>query len=89
MAEYKKEGYSMTFYPGGNYGFSEDYGEFLGMSYRTPASNIGQATDPRTANQLQEVSNKLNFGGKVIEISIVQPNIFDAIPKQHLVNLIS
>lgn len=87
MAEYKKEGYSMTFYPGGNYGFSEDYGSFLGMSYRTPASNIGQATDPRTANQLKVVSEKINTGGKVIEMSPVQPNIFEAIPNQHLEEL--
>mgnify|MGYP001601633584 FL=1 len=87
MAEYKKEGYSMTFYPGGNYGFSEDYGEFLGMSYRTPASNIGQATDPRTANQIKAISEKINTGGKVVEMSAVQPNVFEAIPNQHLEEL--
>jgi len=62
---------------------SKGYGDiFIGA--RAPFSSFSMATDARTANQLQEVSNKLNPGGKAIEVSMVSPEIFDAIPKQHL-----
>jgi hypothetical protein len=45
---------------------------------------IGGTTSIQTANQLQEVSNLLNTGMKTIEVSTVNPEVFDMIPKQHL-----
>lgn len=72
-----------NFYQGASYALDADYGELF-TGYRIPASQIGLATDPRTANQLQEASNKINPGGKVIEVSIVDPKIFESIPNQHL-----
>jgi len=78
-----------NFYRGSGFGFSptyglkEDYGEsFLKFDYRTPAGQIGPATDVRTANQLQQVSAKISTGAKVIEASGVFPQVFESIPKQ-------
>jgi len=47
-------------------------------------SNIGMATDARTANQLGELRTKINPGQKVIEIGTVEPKAWEAIPKQHI-----
>jgi len=78
---------------GSNYGLSQTYASggtdpnFVG--YTVNAGQIGFPTDPRTANQLQATSNKLNTGAKVVEISGVHigqgdplTNI-DSIPKEH------
>ncbi len=52
--------------------------------YRISAGKIGMATDPRTANILQEVSTKLQSGARQIEVSTIQPNVFESIPTQQL-----
>jgi len=56
---------------------------FQGMSYRVPVASVGISSDPRTANQLKAVSDKLNTGAKVVEISTIQPSVLESIPKQH------
>ena len=56
----------------------------LFTDYRTSAGSLGLSTDPRTANILKEVSDKLAPGEKVVELSLIQPEILEAIPKQHL-----
>ncbi|GBE19621.1 MAG TPA: sugar phosphate isomerase/epimerase [Candidatus Pacearchaeota archaeon] len=48
------------------------------------AGSMGLTTDPRSANILKEVSAKLASGVKQIELATVSPEIFEAIPKQHL-----
>lgn len=60
-----------------------NYGDVF-TGYRTSVSSIGVASDPRTANILNEINMKVAPGQKVMELSLIQPNIFDAIPKQHL-----
>ncbi len=54
-----------------------------GSNYITTGS-LGLTTDPRTANVLKDVSNKLASGVKQIELEFVSPEIFDSIPKQQL-----
>ncbi len=78
-----------NFYQGRGYGFdkayniSETYGDtFLNIDYRFPSSQFGFPTDPRTANQLDAVSKKLSTGAKTIEVSGIQMETLDAIPKQ-------
>ena len=74
-----------NFYDGADYGLDPDHGEdFLGFSYRFPAEQFGLPTDPRTANQIKAVSDKLATGAKTIEFSGVTPSVFENIPKQHL-----
>jgi hypothetical protein len=86
MADYSNK---TNIYPGANYGFNpsyglnDDYGTFLGMGYRSPTAQFGLSTDPRTANQIEMVSKKMNTGAKVIEVQGVQTNVLENIPKQH------
>ncbi len=70
------------FYDGASSSLEPEYGEFIG--YRGNFANLGLTTDPRTANKIQDVLMRLNTGIKVIEIEGISPEIFDAIPKQHL-----
>ncbi|PIN94147.1 hypothetical protein COU54_00055 [Candidatus Pacearchaeota archaeon CG10_big_fil_rev_8_21_14_0_10_31_24] len=73
------------FYPGSGYNKSSEYGEsFLGFAYRTPASDFGVTTDPRSANQLKAVADKINTGAGVIEITAITPDVLENIPNQHL-----
>tara|TARA_B100000315_G_scaffold259554_1_gene316049 strand:- start:162 stop:1976 length:1815 start_codon:yes stop_codon:yes gene_type:complete len=70
-------------YQGGYSSLDSDSGDlFTGV--RTDTGSIGISTDPRTANILKEMSDKIAPGQKVVELSLIQPEILDAIPKQHL-----
>jgi sugar phosphate isomerase/epimerase len=55
--------------------------------YRANAGSIGLATDYRTANILKDASTKLASGSKHVELSMIQQEIFDSIPKQHLTEM--
>lgn len=72
------------FYPGTKYSLeSSIYGN--SPPYAPNAmklSELGLTTDGRTANQLLEISNKLNTGAKVMELSASDPTLLDSIPKQ-------
>jgi len=70
------------FYPGTAYPLEPSYGELF-TGYRVPVSEIGAPTSIQTANQIQEITNLLNQGGKVIELQPLQEGVFDQIPKQH------
>ena len=72
-----------NFYPGANFGFEQQDDDFLEMEYRTPFANIGIATDPRTANQIQMVTEKLNTGAKAVEVQLTMPDVAESIPNQH------
>lgn len=78
MSDYHLE----DIYQGGYSTMSPESGFTTG--YRIPAGQIGIATDPRTANILQEVAMKLRTGAKQIEISTIQPGTFESIPTQQL-----
>lgn len=73
---------------GGSYGYSSYYEKSLfGTEYGVPASSFAITTDARQANQLKEVSSKLNTGTKTIEISGLDTHdthTLESIPKQHL-----
>ena len=78
MVEYKIGGYKIPDIYQGGYSSLDPSNNYIA------AGAMGMTTDPRTANILQEVSTKLSSGVKQIEISAVSPEIFDAMPKQHL-----
>ncbi|MEK6825280.1 MAG: hypothetical protein AABY00_00680 [Nanoarchaeota archaeon] len=75
-----------TFYPGGQYPL--DVGGRITSDYSTgytaAAGSFGATTDPRTSNQLKAVSDKISTGVKAIEITAIQMEALDYIPKQHL-----
>ena len=70
-------------YQGGYSSLKPSYGDVF-TGYRINAGSLGLTTDPRSANVLQEASSKLATGVKQIEISAVQPEVFESIPKQQL-----
>ncbi|MDO8622801.1 MAG: TIM barrel protein [archaeon] len=79
MADYEIK----DIYQGGYSSFKSNYGDsFIG--YHIPAGSLGITTDPRVADVLTEVNQKMAPGGKIIELALIQPEIFDSIPKQHL-----
>jgi sugar phosphate isomerase/epimerase len=71
-------------YQGGYSSLDPDmsYGNVF-TGYRASMSELGAPTKPDTANQIQHVSQLLNQGIIPIEVSAIQPEIFETIPKQH------
>jgi hypothetical protein len=58
------------------------------INYKIPSGQIGMATDPRMANQLQELSTKLNAGTVPIEVgALVNQETFDKTPIQHFTEM--
>ncbi|MFH1248753.1 MAG: sugar phosphate isomerase/epimerase [archaeon] len=56
----------------------------LFTGYRIPAASLGAPTSPQTADQLREVSSRLNEGMNAVEMGTIQAGVFDTIPKQHM-----
>jgi hypothetical protein len=86
--------YDHGIYPGANYELQPSYlkandaqalSPFVG--YRLPMGTFGLPTDPRTANQLKAVSDKISTGAKVVEITGIDTNVLDYIPKQHFTEI--
>jgi len=70
-------------YQGGYSSLKPSYGDVF-TGYHASAGKMGLTTDPRTANVLQAASQHIATGIKNIEISAIQPDVFESIPKQHL-----
>jgi len=71
----------LSLYPGATYLLDPSY-NFIG--YRVPTGDMGATTSIQTANQLKEVSKLLNQGMKTTEVSIINPEVFEMMPKNHL-----
>lgn len=72
---------SEGFFYGEYSSLSPDYGNFIG--YRMNAAGLGFPGSPQTANQLGETVNALKQGVKAFEVTMLDPNTTDTIPKQH------
>lgn len=80
----KKGDYKISdLYQGGYSSLDPGYGSLF-TGYRASIGTVGITTDPRTANILKEVSDKIAPGQKTVELSMVTPEIVEAIPKPHL-----
>jgi len=82
----KKEDYKINnFYQGSQSTLnSEDYsptGNYTG--FKLSASRVGGSVNPTVANQLKEVNAMLNQGVIPIELGVMDPKIFEVIPKEH------
>lgn len=71
-----------NFYAGTYSSLEPTYGNLF-TGYHVPFSQIGAPTSPQTANQLAEVSARLSEGMKNVELSLISPDIFESIPKEH------
>jgi len=78
----KGEYYTSSFYSEPSYKFkpSKDIPQ---VGYSMKAGELGLAIDPRTANQIAMLSQALNAGIVPVEVGVLSPETFDAIPKQH------
>ena len=52
-----------------------------------PQGQIGGSTSVQTANQIIEVNNMLNTGMKTVEVSTINADVLEMIPKQHLTEI--
>jgi hypothetical protein len=59
----------------------KEYSEFS-TGYTLSASKIGAPTKPDTANQIAEVTARLNEGMKTVEAGALSPEVFEQIPQQ-------
>lgn len=69
------------FYGGSSSGLSPDSGNLTG--YHMSAANMGFPGSPQTADQLHDVVNAIKHGTKVFEVTMLQPDVAETIPKQH------
>jgi len=70
-----------SIYPGTTFLLDPEYNY---MGHRIPVSELGGTTSIQTANQLKEVNNLLNQGIKTTELSVINPEVFEMMPKDHL-----
>ena len=70
-----------SIYPGNTFLLDPGY-EYMG--HTIPAGELGATTSIQTANQLKEVSNLLNQGIQATEVSVINPEVFEMMPKDHL-----
>jgi hypothetical protein len=70
-----------SLYPGASYLLDPGY-NFEG--YRVPTGEIGGTTSIKTSNQLSEVSKLLNQGFKATEVSVINADVFEMMPEDHL-----
>ena len=63
--------------------FTNKYSTSNDKEFYVNQGMLGAPTSPQTANQLQEATSRLNAGLKNVELSLVDPNVFESIPKQH------
>ena len=71
------------FYPGTPSSLESEYSNLF-SGYSVPAGRLGATTSIRTANQLKEVSNLLNQGINNVEVSVIDKQVFDQIPREHM-----
>lgn len=68
------------FYGGGMTAFAPEYGS---VGYKLSAAGIGFPGSPQSANQVQDVVNAVKHGTKTFEVTMLQPDVGESIPKQH------
>ena len=85
--EEKKSDYKLTFYDGLPSSLDSDYGHMKKGGYfsgqRVDSGKLSITTDPRTANIIKEVNDKLNTGVKNVELTLVTSQIMQSVPKQY------
>ncbi len=63
--------------------FFDKYEGSLDSKYYIPVGAFASTTNPQTANQIAEATQKLNAGVLGIDISQISPDIFQTIPTEH------
>lgn len=63
--------------------FFDKYEGSLDSKYYIPVGAFASTTNPQTANQIAEATQRLNAGVLGLDISNISPDIFQSIPKEH------
>lgn len=75
-----------NFYSGSVSSMSPEYSEIF-TGYRIAPGRISSPTSIQTADQIREVSSRLSEGVKAVELQPISPEVFEAIPKQHMAEI--
>ncbi|MBI2663700.1 hypothetical protein HYX15_04185 [Candidatus Woesearchaeota archaeon] len=67
--------------------FFDKYKGAMDSKYYIPSGSFASTTNPQTANQIAEATQKLNAGVMGIDISQISPDIFQSIPKEHFTEI--
>ena len=81
---------NLNFYPGADYGLNPSHGETeqaANSPYQVSVGDFSLTTRPDTANQIKEISDKINQGVRNIEVTGISPGVFESIPDQHLTEI--
>ncbi len=62
---------------------AEPYKSVFDSKFYVPAGSLASATSVQTANQLAEVNARLNAGVYGVDLSLIDTNVANMIPKQH------
>ena len=82
----KREEYNINdFYQGGYSSLDPETYSPSGVytGHKIPSGQLGAPTKPDVANQIAQVNMLLNQGIIPIEVGVLNPEVFDAIPKEH------
>lgn len=71
------------YYPGNTSYATSEYSPVF-TNYKINAGRLGATTSIQTSNQVREVTNLLNQGLANVEVSVINPDVFEMIPKDHL-----
>ena len=63
--------------------FTNEYRKNTERDFYVQQRVLGATTSPQQANQIQEVTSRLNAGVKHVELELISPDLFDSVPKQH------
>ena len=63
--------------------FTNEYRKNTERDFYIQQRVLGATTSPQSANQIQEVTSRLNAGVKHVELELISPDLFDSVPKQH------
>ena len=78
---------SESFYSGSSYALSPKYGGYSTTGYRMNTGEFSIGADPRVANQVKSVSERINTGLTHVEVQGLQPDVFESLPEQYLTEL--
>jgi len=59
------------------------YNTSMDSEFNVPQSSLAATTSIQTANQLAEATARLNAGVEGIDLSVIDPNLFEQIPEEH------
>ena len=67
--------------------FKDDYNGSMDSKYHFSAGRIGATTSPQVANQIGELTSRLNQGLNVVEVGAMNQRLLDQVPTEHFTEM--